>query len=239
MIKKTRSSEARLLRSSGPVVMKRSSYMGVSWHRGNQKWIAQHGGMTLGTFMSQDEAALCLSRRRGAPKDSLKRRSRVPRQYAVNRFRMLMPVFQHGLQGDIASAIQHRKDSASMFSAEPVLDFVSILSKYGPFKNCLYAAWRHDRKGKRWQSRVLSIIGKACVAYSKLSSEQIDPWITHCGRNVSHHMGPLPLCRRLGVLVSCPKSSRHALMMGKGTKPVQLAMSKEVGKCQQVHACHG
>jgi hypothetical protein len=28
---------------------------------------------------------------------------------------MLMLVFHHGLQGDIASAIQHRKDSASMF----------------------------------------------------------------------------------------------------------------------------
>ena len=50
---------------------------------------------------------------------------------------MLMLVFQHGLQGDIASAIQHRKNSASMFSAEPVLEFVSILSKYGIFQELL------------------------------------------------------------------------------------------------------
>ena len=38
-------------------------------------------------------------------------------------------------------------------------------------------------------------------------------------------MVPFPLCRRLGVWVSCPKSSRHALIMGKDTKPVRLAMS--------------
>ena len=225
LMKKTRSSEAKLLRSSGPVVMKWSSYMGVSWHRGNQKWIAQHGGKTLGAFKSQEEAALCLSRCRGVPKDSLSKSSKIPRQYAVKRFRMLMPVFQDGLPGDLSSATQHAKDSASMFSAEPVLEFVSILSKYGPFKDSLYAAWRNDCKGKRWQSRVLRIIGKACVAFSNLSCEQIEPWITHCGRNVSHHMGPLPLCRRLRVLVSCSRTSKHALIMGKDTRPVRLAMS--------------
>ena len=38
-------------------------------------------------------------------------------------------------------------------------------------------------------------------------------------------MDPLPLCKRLGVLVSCRRSSQHALIMGKHTKPVRLALS--------------
>jgi hypothetical protein len=70
-------------------------------------------------------------------KDSLKRRNRLPRDYSVKRLCMLMLVFQRGLQGDISSARQHRTDSASMCSAEPVLEFVSILSKYGHFQELL------------------------------------------------------------------------------------------------------
>jgi hypothetical protein len=85
-----------------------------------------------------------------------------------------MPYFQHGLPGDLACAIQHGKDSASMFFDEPVLEFVSIMSKYGPFKDSLRAAWRAHHV-KKSQNCALRIIGKACVAYSKLSSEQIDP----------------------------------------------------------------
>jgi hypothetical protein len=60
--------------------------------------------------------------------ESLKKSSKIPRQYALKRFRLLMPYFQHGLQGDLACAIQHGKDSASMFFEEPVLEFVSIMS---------------------------------------------------------------------------------------------------------------
>ena len=236
----TRISEARLLRRSGPAMQHWSSYRGVSWHRGNQKWVAQHGGKTLGAFKSQRECAAFLSRRLGVPLSSLKRPIKVPRLFALKRLHLLMPLFQHGLPGDLASAIQHQKCSKSMFVAEPVLEFVSIMSKYGPFKDKLFTAWRESaavRQGvkgsaesaavcqgvKRSHSHLLKIIGQACIAYSKLSSEEVEPWITHCGRNVSHHMGPLPICKRLGILVACSRASSHGIIMGKDTQPVRLA----------------
>ena len=68
----------------------------------------------------------------------------------------------------------------------------------------------------------LAIIKQACREYAKLSSDIIDPWIEHCGRNVSHHMGPLPLCRRLHVVVSCSANHPEAMYMGKDAKPMRL-----------------
>ena len=227
----TRLPEARLLRCAGRALMQWSCYKGVSWHRGNQKWVAQHrprrchNAETLGVFDTQLAAARAMSRRLGVTVKSLKKPRKIPRQYAIQRIRLLAPVFQSAMPGDLSSAMQHGKKSARMFAAEPVLEFVSIMSKYGPFKDSLLAAWHghHGVQGVKGYTRLVKTIGAACVMYSKLGEEVTNPWIAHCGRNVSHHQGPLPLCRRLGILLPCPRSRPGAILIGKSPKPVRLA----------------
>ena len=139
--------------------------------------------------------------------------------------RILIPIFQDGLPGDLSSAQAHTTHSRSMFDAMPALEFVSIMSKYGPYKDLLLQAWKSRSQGVQPQllCHALAIIKQACREYAKLSSDIIDPWIEHCGRNVSHHMGPLPLCRRLHVVVSCSANRPEAMYMGKDAKPVRLA----------------
>ena len=112
-----------------------------------------------------------------------------------------------------------------MFDAMPALEFVSIMPKYGPYKDLLLQAWKSRSQGVQPQilCHALATIKQACREYAKLSSDIIDPWIEHCARNVSHHMGPLPLCRRLHVVVSCSANHPEAMYMGKDAKPVRLA----------------
>ena len=222
-----------------------SAYKHIAWHRGIQLWIVQHQGKTWGTFKSHAKALTHICQRLGVEKSALKKPSKFPKAYSLERFRILIPIFQHGLQGDLASARAHTTHSRYMFVALPVLEFVSIMSKYGPYKDLLLQAWESRGQGVQQQQghqslrHALAIIKQACKEYAKLSSDIINPWIEHCGRNVSHHMGPLPLCRRLGVVVSCSASHPQAMYMGKNAKPVRLAStfqenSRAIFKLQRV-----
>ena len=216
-----------------------SPYKNISWHCRIQRWVVQHQGKTLGTFMSQRQALSHLCQCLGVEKFALKKPSSFPRAYALKRLQILMPIFQDGVPGDLSSAQAHANHSRFMFVALPVLEFVSIMSKYGPYKDLLLQAWESKGQEVKGIRLALAIIKQACRKYAKLSSNIIDPWIEHCGRNVSHHMGPLPLCRRLGVVVSCSANHPEAMYMGKDAKPVRLAStfqenSRAIFKLQQV-----
>ena len=230
LVKLTGIPEGRLLRDSVAALTFFASYRGVSWHRKNRKWIAQSQGRTLGAFSSQYKAAAAVSMCLGVDVKSLKKSVCIPKAYTIKRFQLMMPLFQHGTPGDLASARANVVSAHTMFSSLPVLEFVSIMSKYAPFKDALHEAWQASRRRRVVASvdalrHAFSIIGTACVAYSKVSEEVLAPWIAHCGANTSHHMGPLPLCRKLGILVPCQASHAKALKMGKRTKYVRLASS--------------
>jgi len=227
LTKFTRLPEGRLLRDSAGALTFFASYRGVTWHRNSRRWIGQAEGVTLGVFKTQLKAAAAVSRSLGVEVKSLKKAVCIPKAYAIKRFQLMMPIFQHSTPGDLASARTHTVSSHDMFASMPVLEFVSMMSKYGPFKDALHQAWQawqaSRRQGDHGSLRnALSIIGKACIAYSELDEEVIAPWIAQCGVNVSHHMGPLPLCRRLGVLVPCQGHAK-VCRMGKRSKHVRLA----------------
>ena len=119
--------EVRLLRCAGRALMHWSCYKGVSWHRGNQKWVAQYAKETLGAFDTQKAAAKAMSRRLGVTVESLKKPRKIPQQYVMKRIRLLAPVFQDAMPGDLLSAAQHWKKSARMFAAEPVLEYCIVI----------------------------------------------------------------------------------------------------------------
>lgn len=222
LMKFKRSSEVSLLRDSDRARTFFASYRGVAWHRRNRKWIAQAHRTTLGVFKTQLKAAAAVSKCLGVEVKSLQKEIHIPKAYAVRRFQIIMPIFQHNIPGDLKSAQAHAVLAHDMFAAEPVLEFVSIMSKYGPFKDALHQAWQASRcQGAGSLTHAFSVIGKACIAYSKLDEEVIATWIAHCGVNVSHHQGPLPLCRKLGIVV--PSGRAKGFRMGKNSKLVKLA----------------
>lgn len=109
------------------------------------------------TQSKKPQAAKCIaafeSRRRGEQIDvrDMKRKvcSACPQAYTIKRFRTLLPVFQNSLPGDLVTAVAHLTTSHQMYVAEPALEYLSVLSKYGAFKNCLSDAWARHTPRRR------------------------------------------------------------------------------------------
>ena len=236
LCKLKRCSEVKLHRGADVALFHFSSFKGVSWHKRNQRWSAQIQGRTLGSFACPIKAADVVAKRLGVQRKTLKKHIKIPKSYVLKRFQIIMPIVQNGVPADLQSAKEHNSNlSHDMFAAERVLEFTSVMSKYDPYKVCLLESWSRGvcKKGACWSrgveastmslSQIVHVIGEACVAYSNLSLDVIQPWITHCGANVSHHMGPLPVCRKLGVLVACASNHPRVLYLGKDSKPVRIA----------------
>jgi hypothetical protein len=71
-----------------------------------------------------------------------------PRSYAIERFRILLPIFDKGLPADLCAAVEHADSSFAMYRSEPALKHLSLICKYGSFKACLFKAWQ-DHKGQQ------------------------------------------------------------------------------------------
>lgn len=96
------------------------------------------------------QAAECIaaseSRRLGvtvSTKD-FKKKGKVarPRAYSMKRFQILLPIFQKALPADLVAAVEHTHTSCVMYRSEPALEHLSLICKYGPFKDCLLTAWQ-------------------------------------------------------------------------------------------------
>jgi hypothetical protein len=99
------------------------------------------------------QAADCIaaseSRRLGVTVTSkdFKKKGKVvqPRIYSMERFQILLPIFDKGLPADLSSAVEHADSSSLMYRSEPALKHLSLICKYGPFKACLLEAWQYHK----------------------------------------------------------------------------------------------
>ena len=146
-------------RKQQQVMHKWSPYKGIAWHRGNQRWVVQRRGKTLGTCVSHGQALAHLCHGLGVQKSALMRQSSFPKRYALARWQMLIPICQDGLPGALSSAQAHTTHSRSMFDAMSALAIVSSMSKHGPYKDLLLQAWKsrsqgvqHNYSAMHWQS---------------------------------------------------------------------------------------
>ena len=99
---------------------------------------------------------------------------------------------------------------------------LSILLKYGPWRDALLAAWecrcagvkrRKDSQRQR-AVRLLQVLRATCTGmHGKLS--EVLPWIESLGYNISHVGGPLPTLSRWKVLRPVAVGHRQALELGK------------------------
>jgi hypothetical protein len=78
----------------------------------------------------------------------IKKKVVPPRTYSMERFQILLPIFQKGLPADLSAAVEHADSSFAMYLSEPALKHLSLICKYGPFKACLFKAWQ-DHKGQQ------------------------------------------------------------------------------------------
>ena len=67
-----------------------------------------------------------------------------PRSYSIRRPHRLLPIFQKALlPADLSAAVEHVESACVMYRSEPALEHISLISKYGPCKACLFTAWQN------------------------------------------------------------------------------------------------
>ena len=94
--------------------------------------------------------------------------------------------------------------SFAAFSAvvqEPTLRLVSILLKYGPWRDALFRSYKKvkrefGRQGVQDRAQfILEILEETCRAMDGIVP---DAWIDNLGHNMSHCSGPVPTLTLLG-----------------------------------------
>ena len=112
--------------------------------------LVSHGAVGRVWQQAADCVAVSESRRLGLTvtiKDLKKRVNLVrPRSYSIRRLQILLPIFQKALlPADLSAAVEHVQSACVMYRSEPALEHISLISKYGPFKACLFKAWQNNR----------------------------------------------------------------------------------------------
>lgn len=146
-------------------------------------------------------------------------------------------VMEDTAPGDITAAIEAAKSHKDMFASEPGLHLASIQGKYQPWKEKLHQAWMEEVAGQpqQWGPGVLGSKLTECQrgrrlyavlvrAARSLDSVDYQVWVTHCGRNVSHHSGFLAMLQALDLLTMEPEGSPGVL----GSDILRLSQ-KQVG----------
>jgi hypothetical protein len=72
---------------------------------------------------------------------------------------------------------------------------------------------------------VVKVMKSAAQRYSGHGEEERQQWITHAGKTTSHHMGPVMVLRRLGVVKKCHATHKGALSLLKNAKALRVATS--------------
>lgn len=230
-----------------------SQYRCVVWKRQTPRraaaWQVSIKGQYMGIFPTELAAAKDVARRLklGSVKDLLKKRAQYLDK-AVSRFKAMRAFWnpEAFVPGDLESAIAHRSWSAAMFKAEPAFEVLSVLGKYGPWKDKLLAAWLRSgrpRKGELPLERRAAIIsGVLRSACQDMSGEHLADWVQNCGRSVTHHSGFLPMLVRLrlirpslrGELVLGVNGARYAFNGKESSVQVSESLGCLAGACDDL-----
>ena len=100
----------------------------------------------------------------------------VPTKALLLKYQALRPLYDHRHPGDIESAIAEQSLSMDMFVAEPALELLSLLGKYGPWRRNLHMAWR------KLQSQSQSQWGKAVdrrISRQAIAQQPQERWLGH------------------------------------------------------------
>lgn len=120
-----------------------SQYHGVC--RLRDRWVAYAARTHLGSFKTQMLAAQAVAEYYGVEVLDVKKvkQTRVSPAVMCSRFRALHKVYQNSLPGDFEAALHHASAASKrMFEECPVMLFLSVQGKYGPFKSALLQQWK-------------------------------------------------------------------------------------------------
>lgn len=130
----------------------------------------------------------------------------------------ILKVRNNGLPGDLQNAVEHyaADRSGNMFLEEPACEILSVVGKYGPFRDALLQCWRKPAvqavpavqpSVEQRAARLLHVLRD--TLYMMDGDAQL-VWTLNCGRSVSRVLGWLAMLgpSRLHVIRHVPRGGR-------------------------------
>jgi hypothetical protein len=196
-------------------------------------YIYEAGGFQ-GSFPSEQAAVQAAAQVTGLSVSDLRKCSveAVPAKALLEKYKALMPLYDHRHPGDIESAIAEQAMSRDMFRSEPALELLSLLGKYGPWRRNLHVAWRslqgHQRtRGQAeevrktrlpllpLETRVAALPVVIFEAVKLCNMQPMSEWTLNCGTGVSHVLGFLPMLHGLKLIEHAPtKPHKNCFRLG-------------------------
>ena len=218
-----------------------SKYHGVTHRsagsRNSEGWVAQWAGKTLGKFDSEAEAAKAVAKVARKQIKNLRKVSKVAPRDLRARFSHWGPLYfgknNTTLPGDLASQIALAKTASvrKIWNEEPMIELVSIMLKYGPWKEALHQSWgESQKKSGVWcpeerAHRLQSVLIKVVKNMSHKSAD--DEWASNIGNNVSHHSGPLAFLQRCKIITKCYNGRGEHVVLGKCEQKYRISSSSD------------
>ena len=136
----------------------------------------------------------------------------------VRQLRLWLEVYDGGaLPGDLMDMVHRRRRRHQFYLANPAVTLLACSLKYGPARD----EFERALQGTDLAALTTTRLNRALVAVAKsLDGQDLGLWATSCGRNVSHHSGPVPVLMRFGVL-----KKRAPRAAGSGSSLVQIGVS--------------
>ena len=119
----------------------------------------------------------------------------------LKRFRVLSRIFAGRLPGDLKSALTSIVRKEPWFKRAPALYAVFLMLKSGPWRDALLSEAKlafPKSNGAPPTTRAIHRVIVQAIHAVDLSQHAL--WSAHCGKNLSHHHGPLACLQRVGIL---------------------------------------
>jgi len=232
-----------------------SRYKYVSWHKSRKQWAAQgcwSGKRRFEFFDTEDAAATAVSKWSRKTIEDLRKDAGAMREKlseAQGKLKILVHIYDdlEEKQGDIETLERHaRTASRKVFQQDPLMEYLSVVSKYGPCKDAMLEAYhkvgmQHAQVGAKWAAgsdQRAEKCDKMLLCSLKLSQGQnYESWVENCGRNVSHHSGRDMMMLRFGYFkpASPTCKSPRAMWLCSQDHPYLLQNSAAARKCRLKH----
>jgi hypothetical protein len=208
-----------------------SRFHHIFWHRGKGDkpggWQVILDGKSQGYYNNDLVAAKCLATLMDVKWQDLLKKSkeRALPAASAERFQVWMLCLKGTCQCDLNSAVVSQLLHRNMFKEDPLLELLSLMGKYGPWRDALYSAWKENVRLQGSRStpesrsqRALKLIHLALETLNNSrvqesgGSNSLKVWIDNCGRGVQHVLGFLPLLgtTHLGILRHATKKDAEA-----------------------------
>lgn len=240
-------------KKAAPVHVPKRQHRYVYWHASNQAWSTQVGGDYIGTYEKYDDAVRAAVKASGLGESDLRidpkaaskslqgKRHHVAKHAAW--FSYLCQAYQltsgagMAYPGDLED--MHRRASgkhAAIFQY-PSLIVPMILAKFGPHRDCLQHAFAASKQPKNkdeasWARWTYDVLVASLHLLTKVSDEDMQPWIDGPGKQSTHHSGLAVYAHAsLSILIACDGSVKRkasSVLSGPRSKRTEvLALNKD------------